>query len=735
MLTIGNIYAVAPFKTEIQVEKTEKNLYYQKDDSEKVKTILNLSKWYLSHYTDSKVTARKSLSYAFKALSISENIKYQEGVSESCLQLAVVLQQAKEYLKAKIYAKKAIEGFTKINEQDQLGESWVMYWSASFLSGTPYKERIPLLQNAANAFHKSGNKLREGDCYRQLGDIYQILGNGPDAIYCLKKALSFCPKNDLGRLYELYNLMGSAYLYSGDHKTAITYGLKSARLAEKLKIKSIFLCTVYNRIGLIYFEFQDFKSAQKYFSEALNIAIKENDIYAITKLTHNYSDVLLKQNQPKEAFEFLKDMESKFPGIYNNESVYMESQYMEIYMRFKQYNKAQTFVKPIKDKIKNVADYEEKLTAYLTLLKLSFKQKNYDQASKYCNSYDSTAKNIQNYRFNANVSFWKYAIDSAQGNCLSAMNNYRKYVGYTQNIYDDHKAKEINKMTILYETEKKNKNILQLQNKSILQNNKLHQADILKKLMIFSILLLLIIVGLLFRAYKVKQRNNKILNDQQNEIYQKNKTLQHLVVEKEWLLREIHHRIKNNLHMVVGLLASQTEFLKNEEAVQAINNSQNRIQAMSLIHQKLYQSENLSIIDMPSYIFELTEYLKDSFEIRNTIRFILNIDSFNLPLSHSIPIGLIFNEAVTNAIKYAFPNQENGIIDISLKTDGNSNYTLIIHDNGIGLPPDFDPYNNPSLGVKLMHGLSADIEGKFLITSVNGTKISLEFTFVENNLH
>ena len=138
---------------------------------------------------------------------------------------------------------------------------------------------------------------------------------------------------------------------------------------------------------------------------------------------------------------------------------------------------------------------------------------------------------------------------------------------------------------------------------------------------------------------------------------------------------------------------------------------------------------------MTAYIFELTEYLKDSFEIRNNIRFILDIDNFNLPLSHSIPIGLIFNEAVTNAIKYAFKNQENGIIDISLKTDGQNNYTLIIHDNGIGLPPDFDPYNNPSLGIKLMHGLSADIDGKFLITNANGTKITLQFNFCDNNLH
>jgi len=182
-------------------------------------------------------------------------------------------------------------------------------------------------------------------------------------------------------------------------------------------------------------------------------------------------------------------------------------------------------------------------------------------------------------------------------------------------------------------------------------------------------------------------------------------------------------------------LASQVEFLKNDEAVQAINNSQNRIQAMSLIHQKLYQSESLSIIDMPSYIFELTEYLKDSFEIRNNILFVMDIDSFTLPLSHSIPIGLIFNEAVTNAIKYAFPDQEKGIITISLKENRENNYLLIIHDNGIGLPPDFDPYNNPSLGLKLMHGLAADIEGKFLITNDNGSKIMLEFHFNDTNIY
>lgn len=319
----------------------------------------------------------------------------------------------------------------------------------------------------------------------------------------------------------------------------------------------------------------------------------------------------------------------------------------------------------------------------------------------------------------------------------NSLNSLKKAISYykaanleVKNIYPIS-----SRLNILYETDKKNKDFIRLKNQALVQQSKLEKEALLRNSMITFLVLLLVILGLLYKSYVFKKKTNIALKAKQDEINKKNKALQNLVTEKEWLLKEIHHRVKNNLHMVVGLLASQSEFLKNEEAVQAISDSQNRIQTMSLIHQKLYQSENLSIIDMPSYIFELTEYLKDSFEIRNSIRFILDIDSFNLPLSHSIPIGLIFNEAVTNAIKYAFPNQEKGKINISLKEDGNNNHTLIIHDNGIGLPLDFDPYNNPSLGVKLMHGLSADIEGQFLITNANGTKITLKFFFVENNLN
>ncbi len=195
------------------------------------------------------------------------------------------------------------------------------------------------------------------------------------------------------------------------------------------------------------------------------------------------------------------------------------------------------------------------------------------------------------------------------------------------------------------------------------------------------------------------------------------------------MLKEIHHRMKNNLHMVVGLLDTQSGFLKSEEAKQAIAESQHRVNAMSMIHQKLYQSENLSATDMPAYIHELVEYLRDSFNSGQRILFKMDIDRIEMDLSHSIPLGLILNEAITNSIKYAFPGNRDGIIMISLKHTGGCHYLLSIADNGTGLPEGFESRKTNSLGMNLMEGLSEDMDGNFIIENNNGTEIRISFVY------
>jgi two-component sensor histidine kinase len=229
---------------------------------------------------------------------------------------------------------------------------------------------------------------------------------------------------------------------------------------------------------------------------------------------------------------------------------------------------------------------------------------------------------------------------------------------------------------------------------------------------------------------------NKELEAQQVEISQKNESLHGLVrekdnllVEKEWLLKEIHHRVKNNFHIVASLLEIQSSYLKNQEALSAIKESQHRIHSMSIIHQKLYQSENLSTIHMPEYIYELVEYLRESYLIRDNIGFALQIENIELNHASAITLGLILNEAITNAIKYAFGNAEGGQISISLARISDSQTLLTIADNGRGLPVDFKARIGSSMGMELLQGLTDDLGGTLSIDTNGGTHIKVVFDY------
>ncbi len=206
-----------------------------------------------------------------------------------------------------------------------------------------------------------------------------------------------------------------------------------------------------------------------------------------------------------------------------------------------------------------------------------------------------------------------------------------------------------------------------------------------------------------------------------------------LLEEKEWLVKEIHHRVKNNLQIVISLLSTQSKYLDNEEAVAAISESRHRMQAMSLIHQKLYQSENTTSVNMQTYITELSDYLKTSFNNGKEINFLSNVDEILLDISQAIPIGLILNEVITNAIKYAFEGREAGNIQIKMLCIDGSKILLEIKDNGVGLPDDFNIQISDSMGMRLMKGLVKQINGNLFIANDSGVKLVIDFK-AENTL-
>lgn len=249
-----------------------------------------------------------------------------------------------------------------------------------------------------------------------------------------------------------------------------------------------------------------------------------------------------------------------------------------------------------------------------------------------------------------------------------------------------------------------------------------------------SIVAIIIILIIAYMGYRQRQFSNNQLQLKQNEINVQNQALQHLIAdndrlldEKDWLLQEVHHRVKNNLQIVMSLLNTQSAFLKNNAALAAIRESQNRVQAIALIHQKLYSSSNVAYIDIAVYIKELVNYLADSYDAHDRgIRFEQQIEPVKMDVTQAIPIGLMLNEAITNAIKYAFPHRR-GFINISLGTIDDNNMMLNIADDGIGLPEDFDMKEASSLGMEMMKALSKQLDGNLKIEDNDGVVITFVF--------
>ncbi len=217
------------------------------------------------------------------------------------------------------------------------------------------------------------------------------------------------------------------------------------------------------------------------------------------------------------------------------------------------------------------------------------------------------------------------------------------------------------------------------------------------------------------------------LQERYEEVMQKNQVLQQLLTEKECMLKEIHHRVKNNLQVVMSLLNSQADFLEDKVALSAIRESQHRVRAISLIHQKLYQSEGVARIPMRDYIEEVVAYLHQSYCLHHTVRFELQVEPIELDVTQALPLGLIINEVITNAFKYAFPDGRPGTVRLSLHRLAKTTYQLTIADNGVGLPAHYDPSQSPSLGMTLLHGFSGQLGGELTITSRQGLNFSLVF--------
>lgn len=207
------------------------------------------------------------------------------------------------------------------------------------------------------------------------------------------------------------------------------------------------------------------------------------------------------------------------------------------------------------------------------------------------------------------------------------------------------------------------------------------------------------------------------------DIKKAQRELEKALEEKELLLKEIHHRVKNNLMIISSLLSLQARYLKDKEAFEIFKESENRAKSMALIHERLYRSSNLKEIDMMDYLKTLARGIFTSYSPPG-VKLNFDIDKIKMDIEQAIPVGLIVNELITNSFKHAFPENGEGEVNLKLKSlDGK--IFLEVSDNGIGFPEDLDWQNTESLGLQLVKSLADQINAEVRMISDNGTTFRL----------
>ncbi|MET0462139.1 MAG: sensor histidine kinase [Chitinophagaceae bacterium] len=673
-----------------------------------------------------------SFKYFTRALDLARSIKSDKWKHESLIALGKYYFSAGEFAKAKNSFHQIISDHQR--NKDSAAEAHI--WSEL---GLYMPDTDSTLSDQMEA-HDNARKI-----YRALRDtakVIESLGN-MGGVYIYHAAFDTAKKIHLESL-RLRKLAGIKKTFNdtrslawiayaqGNFDESLTYTLDAEKNFRDMGGKEDVIVNVI--LGTIYSENREHEKSLMHFQKTEGTKLWR--FYVARKIAEQYIHL----DKPEVALNFIRSFEKKYPPVSpaDKESVAAakgdsyaamkddataERYYLEMMKLDEQAQKLRSrevIVLPVS--VTGAEAYHKIADFYVSRGRFKAAS-NYIQKALNADLFPSNKFHTQALLRD----LWRlqYKVDSANGDHATALRSYGRYVQLKDSIFDVDKTRQVLNLQVSFETKKKeldieskDQQIKAFQQNEILRQENLKQEKFIRNITLGAALIFLLLGALAYRQYRQKQRANTL-------IISKNDQLHHLLKEKEWLLKEVHHRVKNNLHTIICLLESQATFLQND-ALKAIENSQHRVYAMSLIHQKLYQTDNLQSIAMHQYLPEFICYLKDSFDLSQGIVFDLDIDPLELDTSKAIPVALIVNEAVTNSIKYAFPGKRKGMIRIDLHLNG-PEVELIVADNGIGIPDDIQEKKLNSLGVELIKGLSEDLNGKIEFENAGGTKITLTF--------
>lgn len=377
----------------------------------------------------------------------------------------------------------------------------------------------------------------------------------------------------------------------------------------------------------------------------------------------------------------------------------------------------------------NSKNYHNAAISQLELSRCYLQLNQLDLSKKYIDSANVKMASIDDYKSKLNI-IKQYAVYYKKaGNLNESINYYSKYIKTKDSLDSQENMKELISTQVAYQMDQKEGLIIANQTK-INQNNLeiVKQHSIKNVLITCGTILVVVIILVLFQLSKANNRKH-LLEIRNKQIGTRNQIINKALVEKDLLIKEVHHRVKNNLQIISSLLKLQSGKSNNEEVKSSLFEAQERINSMALLHQLLYRNNEVTNLSFNNYLSNLIIQISNSFSILDkNIKIESHIIELELNLDTAIPLGLITNEIISNAYKHAFSAKEGGIISVSLTKIVKNTYQLKISDNGNGLPPNFDLSAIDSLGLDIVFILSEQINAELKIYNNNGANFEILFS-------
>jgi two-component sensor histidine kinase/Tfp pilus assembly protein PilF len=558
---------------------------------------------------------------------------------------------------------------------------------------------ISYLQKSAEVYKALNDSINLPSAYSRVGLAFRFAGNESASLLYMQKSKDIyertAPKSR--GLGVVLNNMGVMYEKQEQYNKSIPYYEQS--LAIYLELNDSFgLADAYNNLGVIHKKLQLFGKAQSYYHKSLEIKLKSTNSNKIALTLGNFATLFLEKDFEhldsakhyiERAIELRKDEPSP-----SAESAFNHSVYGRVLNAMKQHQEAIGWC------TKALALAEEyewtwvQMEACLTLSEAHADLNEFEEAFHYYHRYSTLEKELVNLEKARTLVRQEMESDFNQERVADSL--------------DYAKAQEITQLQI--QTQEAEAAVSSLQIRWLVTGG----------------LFLLVVVGFIVRTNMNRRRNNAALLAKNAEIGTQKAIIEKSLSEKDTLLREIHHRVKNNLQVVSSLLNLQSDSIEDKNALKAVKDGQNRVKSMALIHKKLYQTEHLTSINFQDYLEQLSEQICTAFGIESTTIQIAAQEVF-IDIDTAVPLGLIVNELVTNSIKYALTDEQNSTISIELRQEESDRFLLVIKDQGNGLPDGVEVGKSETLGLRLVQLLSRQIKAKLDYKNVGGAQFSLQF--------